>query len=332
MLRKTHLASNLLLFAAILAAACAPVQRNQPANLQTVTIGMDSTAVNSLILIADSQNYFSANGLKVSIKTYPSGLAAVEGMLKNEVDVTTASEFVLVGKAFTNAPLLTWGSIDKFMHNYLIARRDRGIQSEQDLRGKRIGVPLKTAAEFYLGRFLELHHMSLKDVIPVDTSPNDLVQALVNGTVDAVVAWQPNEKAILDQMGSSVIRWPVQNDQAAYGIVISTQQWTKQHPESVKQFLRALVEAESFYVSHPQKAMDIVQKRLSFDKTLMEIIRSEHQYQVSLDQSLILAMEDEARWMISNGIVPDQQTPVFLNYIYVDGMQSVRPDAMNIIH
>ena len=36
-----------------------------------------------------------------------------------------------------------------------------------------------------------------------------------------------------------------------------------------------------------------------------------YQFSPSLDQSLIAAMEDEARWMISNGLTPEKQVPDF---------------------
>jgi NitT/TauT family transport system substrate-binding protein len=44
-----------------------------------------------------------------------------------------------------------------------------------------------------------------------------------------------------------------------------------------------------------------------------------------------VATEDEARWMITNNLTRDKQVPDFLNYIYVDGLNAVKPEAVNII-
>ena len=57
----------------------------------------------------------------------------------------------------------------------------------------------------------------------------------------------------------------------------------------------------------------------------------EHQFSLSLDQSLITAMEDEARWMIKNYLTTEKKVPDFLNYIYADGLKAVKPEAVNII-
>jgi hypothetical protein len=55
--------------------------------------------MDALIFIAGDEKFFAANGLNVHLKEYGSGLAATDAMLKGEVDMDTASEFVLVGKA-----------------------------------------------------------------------------------------------------------------------------------------------------------------------------------------------------------------------------------------
>jgi NitT/TauT family transport system substrate-binding protein len=58
---------------------------------------------------------------------------------------------------------------------------------------------------------------------------------------------------------------------------------------------------------------------------------TEHQLSVSLDQALIAAMEDEARWMIRSNLVSENQVPDFLNYTYPDALKAAEPDAVSII-
>lgn len=312
-------------------ASCLNSQRNYTGKAESVTIGMEATAVNSLIYIAENQNYFAANGLNVIIKDYASGLAAVNGMLNNEVDIATAAEFVIVGKALTNERIRTVGSIDKFRHNYLIGRKDRGIENVADLEGKKVGLPLKTAAEFYLGRFLELQGMHIQQVTLVDVSPPKLVDALLNGEVDAVIAWQPNARSIEDRLGNGIVKWPAQSEQATYCSVISTDAWIAAHPELADRFLNSLAQAEAYLIRRPAEARAIVQKRLKYEDAYIATIWPEHQFSLSLDQSLILALEDEARWMINNALTDEKKTPDFLDYIYVAGLEEIKPEAVNII-
>jgi len=313
------------------AVGCVDLPWDRTVEVETLTIGVERTAVNSLILIAASQKYFASNWLDVKIKEYPSGLAAVNGMMNQEVDLSTASEFVIVGKAFESERVRALASIDKFIHIYLVARKDRGIAVHMDLVGKKIGVPLKTAAEFYLGRFLELNGLSLEQVTLVNVAPPDFESALVNGEVDAVQAWQPYVKIIEDRMDGGIIAWPAQSEQASYAVLLGRDEWIKDHPQLVKRFLTALAQADDYIDNHPDESRDIIQKELALDPAYMDEIWPQHQFQLALDQSMIVAMEDEARWMIKNHLTPSTQTPVFLDYIDADGLQSVDPGAVRII-
>ena len=75
----------------------------------------------------------------------------------------------------------------------------------------------------------------------------------------------------------------------------------------------------------------IVQQQLELDGGYMETVWSQNQFSLFLDQSLILAMEDEARWMIQNRLTTQTQVPNFMDYISEDGLKSVKPQAVNIL-
>jgi NitT/TauT family transport system substrate-binding protein len=57
----------------------------------------------------------------------------------------------------------------------------------------------------------------------------------------------------------------------------------------------------------------------------------EHQFSLSLDQSLITAMEDEGRWMIANNMTNATNVPDLGNYIYEEGLEAIRPGSVNIM-
>jgi hypothetical protein len=63
----------------------------------------------------------------------------------------------------------------------------------------------------------------------------------------------------------------------------------------------------------------------------MTVVWPDHQFALSLDQSLILAMEDEGRWMIDNNLTSEKTIPDFRGYIYTRGLEEVKPESLNII-
>ena len=299
--------------------------------VETVTIGATPIELNALIYIADERRFFTNNGVQVVFKDYDTGVAAVDGLLKGETDIALTTEFVIVGKSLQKQAVLDLVTIDKSMLFYIIARTDRGIKTTADLKGKRIGVPRQTITEFYLGRMLELNGMRIQQVTMVDTKASDPAGTIAGGNVDAIVTWEPHVTQIKQQMGNRVIIWPAQSGQVSYWNIVATEFWIKNHPELVNRFLRSLAQAEEYIIQHPVEAKKILQKRLKLDDTYIATVWSQNQFLLSLDQALILAMEDEARWMIKNNLAREKQVPDFVNYIYVDGLKAVKPEAVKII-
>jgi len=320
------------LFAAACPIGCATRKALDRQELESLSVGMEATPVNSLVYIAENRGYFAANALKVTINDdYPSGAAAAERMVSGEVDVATAAELAVVRQAFAHEPVRAFASIDKFMHQYLVGRQDRGIRRVQDLRGRMIGVPLGTGAQFNFDRFLRLNGIDREKVDVVDVQAPQAVGALTSGSVDAVVAWQPNVATLKRKLAGNVTTWSVQNEQPAYCVAVTTEDWSRKHPETIKRFLRSLAQAQDFVVEDPAKAKAIVQERLNYEDAYIDEIWPEHELSLSLDESLVLAMKDQARWLMSNGLTDVKNAPALEEYIYADGLEGVKPEAVRII-
>jgi NitT/TauT family transport system substrate-binding protein len=318
------------LLAALFLGSCSPA--GDSPEMQSVAIGMEATAVNSLIYIAEDRRYFATNGLKITVDdSYASGAAATEQMLEGKADVATTAEFALVRYAFSRKPARALASIDMFTHMKLIGRIDLGIHTISDLGAKRIGVPAKTAADFKLGRFLDLHGIDKSGITIVDVQAPQAVDALVKGAVDAVVAWQPHVMAIQERLGDKVTIFDVQSGQPMYCILVTRNQWAVEHPELIKRLMKSLLQAEEYLIQNRDQAESVVQKRLGYDDRYMATIWPEHQFSLRLDQSFILAMEDQARWMIENRLTDEIKVPHLLEYILEDSLKMAKPRSVNII-
>ncbi len=258
--------------------------------LEEITVGAPALETNALIYVAEDQGYFKKNGLNVTFKTYDSGGAAVPGLLQNETDLALASEFVMVNAVFHKDDVRTMGSIDKFENMFLIARKDRGIERVSDLKNRTIGVPQGTIADFYLGRYLNLHNMLLDDVTLVDIRPDHSEDALAAGNVDAVVTWHPYLEGISNRFGDRLIEWPIQSSQLTYWIIVSRTDWTDSHQDTINRFLRSIAQAIEYTTNQPQATEEIVQGELNYTDDYMAAIWPDHQFSLSLDQSLVLAM------------------------------------------
>jgi NitT/TauT family transport system substrate-binding protein len=107
--------------------------------------------------------------------------------------------------------------------------------------------------------------------------------------------------------------------------------YAKAHPEVLVKFLRAIDEATDFILKNREESQDIVAERLKLDEENMAKFWDVFTFEIFLDQSLIVAIEAEARWAINSKFTDKTEVPNYLDYIYYDALEEVKPDAIGII-
>ncbi len=297
----------------------------------SIVIGTTPFEVSGLIFIAEDQGYFEVNGISPTIKIYDAGINAMDALYRGDVDVATAADFVFARHTLGGKPIRGIATIGKSEFHYIIANKDKGIRNISDLKGKKIGVARGTSGDFFLGRFLELHDINLRDVEVVDLPPAQVTDPLLNGSVDAVSTWDPYAYSTEKSLGDSALVWPDQKGRLMYWIAICLEDYVTTNQTQLHAFLNSLQQAEKFAVNHPAEARAIVQKRLRTDDAYIGRVWPYTQLSLTLDQSLVLAMEDEARWMIANNLTNATAVPDFRDYIYTEGLEKIKPGSVNII-
>jgi NitT/TauT family transport system substrate-binding protein len=299
---------------------------------QKISVASDYSGYNALLWIAKDRGFAGDQGLELDIRTYETGLAAITVLKTGHVDLACCTEFVLVGEILQgNADLRILAGLSSGDNNEVIARRDRGISRPEDLRGKIIAVPKKTSAEFSLGRYLALNNISLEEVTVIDVKPWNLGEALASGKADAVLIWEPIIYDVMNKVGSNAITWPAQQGQDLYWVLVGRENLIKKNPAALEKLLLAFKQAANFIRQEPEEARAIIAARLKIPASRLQAGAFPKRYDLFLDQALILALEDEASWMIENKLTRQTKIPNFLTYFYVDALAKVSPRAMQLI-
>ncbi len=316
------------LAAPLCAGACSRGYSGPP---EPVSIGTTSSEVNSLILIAEENGYFKANGIEITRDTYTSGAAAIGGMLKGEVDLVTGSEYAFAGQVLGGTDMVTVSAISRSSTEFLLARTDRGIAAPADLRGKKIGVPLESRPEFSLSRYLALNGIAVSEVTLVNVAVNQSVEALTSGAVDAVTTWEPYASLVREALNGGVVSWSTQQQQPSYSLLMAQRGWQEQHGPLLERLMRALSQAQNYTERNPAEARELVRVKLGYDEDYINAIWGQIFFNISLDHALVSAVEDEARWLIANKLTAAKTVPNFTDYIYSDALRAVKPEAVDII-
>ncbi len=302
--------------------------------IEKITLGMELSPLSALLWVAENKGYFQENGVEVTMKKFDSGRSAFVAMLnKGGLDMVTVSQTPVMFNSFDRSDFAITGNM-AFSYNdlFVLARRDHGIAKPEDLRGKKIGVHKGTTGEFFLSAFLTTSNLQLSEVEVVDMTTDKLVQNVTEGTVDAISTWNPHIANAKKELGNRGITFPSGELYREDWYFVSNQQFLQNHPEAVARFLQAIKQAEGFVENNKDEAIAITAERLGVEKDFISSIWSDYQFRLFLDQTIIIGLENEARWAIRNKLTDKTVVPNYLDFIYVDALQKVKPQAVTITH
>ena len=157
------------------------------------------------------------------------------------------------------------------------------------------------------------------------------MEALLNGEVDAVCAWSPYKGRIMEKLGSDAVVIDAPNVYTMTWDIAGRRDWLEKNPACVQKLLRAVIKANDFIVRNPQEARSIAARYIGPESPLFIGEWDDYSFVVKLDQSLILNLEDQARWIIRNSGDRNLRQPDFLDHIYFQGLKKVQPEAVTIL-
>ncbi|HUW40788.1 MAG TPA: NrtA/SsuA/CpmA family ABC transporter substrate-binding protein [Rectinemataceae bacterium] len=296
-----------------------------------IVVAVPALEQNALIYIAADKGFFADNGLRVAIESVATGPSALAALQNGSVQIAETAEFPVVVAALRGMDFRILATNDQFENDYIIARKASGISGIPDLKGRRMGFSFHSITEFYLGRFLALHGIRPGDISRVDVAPSDFATAIGGGRVDALVAWQPFVSRIAASLPGGAEVWPVQSDQLAYGILVCREKWLAANSKTAEAFLKSLKSAQDYLVGHPAESRALIGKRLGYDAGYLSSVWRDHHFDLTLDYSLVLAMEDEARWMVANHLTDASAVPDFSRSISAAELTAVSPTSVNMM-
>jgi putative riboflavin transport system substrate-binding protein len=258
------------LLALVTIAGCAPLQANvsqlpsappseTPASMTQVTVAMGyiPNIQFAPFFIADKKGYFAAEGLQVK---YDWGLE-VDGVKLvgvNQIDFAIVGGDQIVQARAQGIPIVYVANWYNAFPIEIISLKDKNIVKPQDLIGKKVGMPCICGATYTAWRALLYTQKIDPSSIMVQDIGFTQVQALTQGTVDAVGVYANNEPVQLALEGRQINEIKTWEYTQLVGNGVATNQETIQkRPDLVRRFVRALEKGISDSVANPSEALDI---------------------------------------------------------------------------
>jgi ABC-type nitrate/sulfonate/bicarbonate transport system substrate-binding protein len=317
----------------VLLSGCVQEEKNIE-EVEKITFAASGGGLSAIVFIAIDQGYFQDEGLDVTIQLYGSGKASLDSVIEGNANVATVADIPVMHAGLNEEKIYLLATVQHSEKDtVMVARKDKGISQPLDLKGKKIGVKKGTSGEFFLDTLLTISGIPKRDVEIINLKPQEMFNALTTEEVDAVVTWSPFVYKLRQELGDNGVTFDGEGVYTQTWNIVAKQDFVNKNPESIKKIISALVKAEKFARENPGESQLSTAKHTEIGTALLketwDVFSS---IQVSLDQTLLITLEDQARWAIDNDLTNATEVPNYLDYIYFDALEEVKPEAVGIIH
>lgn len=311
---------------------CSRKDEKRPGQDDKLTLAVAPWPASAAIFVAQEKGFFRDEGLDLTLQIHPSGHLGLDAVLGGKADLATTGETPIVRAAIGGKPCVIIASICEIERPILIiGRKDRGVSAPLDLKDKRVGVVARTTADFFLHIYLITSYIDPEEVDIVNLMVDEVVEAMLNGEVDAVSTWMPYTAILRDKLGLNAT---VLQEQSIYTMtwnIVAAQDFAEKNPEPIKKFLSAISKANKFIEEHNAEAHEVCSRYIGTESLLFKREWSDYFFTMKLDQSLLLNLEDQARWISEKEGASEGKAHNFLDNINATGLRAVQSEAVRII-
>jgi taurine transport system substrate-binding protein len=147
---------------------------------------------------ARMEDKFKATGWDIEWRKFNSGAEVIAALASGDVKLTElgSSPFATAASQGVNVQMFMIAQVIGTAES-LIARNGAGIAKLEDLKGKRVAVPVGSTAHFSLMGALKHAGLSDSDVAIISMPPDQIAAAWQQDAIDAAFIWQPVQSELL---------------------------------------------------------------------------------------------------------------------------------------
>ena len=252
---------TLLAFAALLAPLAAGAQ--SPATIRVATTPIE---LGAQVLYAQDQGFFKKAGVNVDVQIMNSGAAIAAAVASGALDVAQGNLVTLATAHERGLPFVVVAPAGLYEASdpttSLVVAKSSTIKTAKDLENKTIAINgLRNITQIGASAWMEQNGADYTKIKFIEMPFPQMGAALEAGRIDAAVIAEPELSTALAG-GARVIGQPYTGiaKQFLIGGWFTTGTWAKAHPNELKRFVSAIVDAGKWANGHRAESAKILEK------------------------------------------------------------------------
>lgn len=211
--------------------------------------------------VAEEKGFFRDEGIEVHFD-YRMDIDALPLTAAGKMDFAIAGGDQVITARAQGIPVVYLASLYAKFPPTVVALAESGIHGPEDLRGKRVGLPLYGTNLLAMKAIMSQTGLTETDLELVDIGYGQIA-ALTEGVVDAVVVFANNEPLKLRNMGYEITSIPSWDYFSLVGHgLITGEKMTAEAPDLVKKMVRATIRGMRYVLENPDEAFAVCLKHL----------------------------------------------------------------------
>ncbi len=229
-----------------------------------------------LLLAARDLKTFEKEGLSPTYVKFEAGAPMIAAAESKSIDLSIVGIVPFVLGVSRGVDWVMIGLQEGAYSEGIVARRDSGIETPADLKGKRIGYFRGSTAHYGVMMVLRQHGIRLDQVTLLHMSPAEQLAALAKKEIDAAMAWEPWIQRMVREAGARLIA--MEGELGIYTHVPTysvRRDWLRDNRDTAVRFLRGLLMAYDVLRKDRRVAISAGAKELGIGEAWAETIYQE---------------------------------------------------------
>lgn len=293
------------------------------AELLKARLAQNLGPISGIVIVAKEKGFFEKRGLDISVSNFTSGKQCLDTVVGGGADIATTAEAPVTAAAMAAQPIAFLARMEYSDLKTVVASK-AGIKSKADLKGKKIAFTAGTGSEVYTSALLSRAGLKKDDVTLVNLRPQEMVPALVAGSIDAFDTWEPHIANAKKTLGADVAEIDTKGIYSETFNIVVMQDYLAKNRPLVEKFLAAMIDAEIWMKANPEEAITVVAKTVGIKREDLAPIWADYVYQVILDDKQIDILKTHAAWRLETGNHPPGAVmPDFLKVLSPGPLKSI---------